>query len=216
MVANGSFFKLPVNLSKNMFFCVNPGVPAIFGNNQMARSGRLQWKMRKNLTHLTKAGFRIVVANGSLFKLLLKPFQKNVFFLWILESSKFLGTIRWHIVGDSNEKCPKTWQIWQKLDSGLWLSRVLCLNCFWNPFNFFLWILQSRNFWEQSDGTFWAIAMRNAQKIQHLWRKPDSGLWLPMVLCLNCFWNPFKKNVFSVNPGVPQIFGNNQMAHSGR
>ena len=69
------------------------------------------------------------------------------------------------------------------------------------------------HFWEQSDGTFWAIAMKNLHKPSKTTLLPKTALW---ILDDFCDWPFLKRKPFSVNPGVPQIFGNDQMAHSGR
>ena len=73
-----SWIQVLKTFRKTIFFCEFWGPPN-FGNNQMAHSGRLQRKMPKNLTLLTKTGFRIVFVNHSYFKLLLNTFRKIIF-----------------------------------------------------------------------------------------------------------------------------------------
>ena len=149
----------------------------------------------KNFTLLTKTGFTIVVANHSFFKLLLKTFRKTIF----SENPgvpQILGTIRWHILDDCNEKCPKTSHFWRKPDSGLCLSIILSLNCFWKPF-------EKRSFsvnpgLPQFLGTIrWHIlgdSNKNSPKTS-FWRKLDSGLCL-QILSLNCFWKSLEKLLY--------------------
>ena len=104
VVANHSFLKLPMNLAKNAFFCESWS-PANFGNNQMAHSGRWQQIISKNLTLFTKTGFRIVVANHSFFQLPVN--LSKIFFCVNPGVPQFFGTIRWHILDDCDERCPK-------------------------------------------------------------------------------------------------------------
>ena len=184
VVANHSSFKLRVKtFRKTIFFCESRS-PANFGNNQMAHSGRLQRKMPKNLTLLTKTGFRIVFVNHSFFKLLLKTFRKTIFFCESWTPTNFWeqsdGTF-WTIATKIAQKS-------STFDKN-WIQDCVCQSfflemAFWKPFEkpTFLWTLESCDFWTQSDGTFWTIATKNAQKL-HTFDKS----WIQDCVCQSFF-----------------------------
>ena len=182
--------------------------PLNFGNDQMAHSGLLPWKTTKT-SLLPQSAFQILVTGHSLIKFLLKNLQKRHF----LSRSGIPGLDSYGSYGPTlnfgNDQmahsgllpwttCKNhTFAAIRFSDVRFWWLAILCLNFFWKKFKrHFL----SRSgipgldgygsygptpqFWERSDGTFWAIAMKNMQK-PHFCRNPlfrcsilVIGLWL--------------------------------------
>ena len=78
--ANHSFFKLPVNLSKNVFFSVNPGLH-IFGEQSDGTFWALAMKNAQQPHTFDKSWIQDCVSPNSLFKLIFENPLKNLLFL---------------------------------------------------------------------------------------------------------------------------------------
>ena len=126
--------------------------------------------------------------------------------------------------------------VYQNSFLGFWILAAgnLLLNFFLKTFKkkFFCPILGSwswqprptREFWERSDGTFWAIATKILQK-PHFYQNSFLGFWILAaghLLIQFLTENLQKKHFLSKSwvrgvgsHGPPLNFGNNQMVHSG-